>query len=257
MGERGERRMQPLRRERLYERLAEHITDFIDAQGLVGGDRLPSERELASELGVSRATISRALAALETRGVVEVRHGVGALVRGGAHEQVAGGSIDGAIGGALGGAVGDAGGAAVDGGAGVPGVAGGAGGAGAESDLEPRVGPLDRLDRRPAREAVVAREAMLAGLARAAAADRRAILKSALLASDGQARSFEETWRCIRRLANSPLLADLDETLAASAQAPAPSAALSARLDLIAAAILRADPSAAALACDGLLDIGR
>lgn len=254
MGERGERRMQPLRRERLYERLAEHITDFIDAQGLVGGDRLPSERELASELGVSRATISRALAALETRGVVEVRHGVGALVRGGAHEQVAGGSIDGAIGGALGGAVGDAGGAAVDGGAGVPGVAGGAG---AESDLEPRVGPLDRLDRRPAREAVVAREAMLAGLARAAAADRRAILKSALLASDGQARSFEETWRCIRRLANSPLLADLDETLAASAQAPAPSAALSARLDLIAAAILRADPSAAALACDGLLDIGR
>lgn len=247
MGERGERRMQPLRRERLYERLAEHITDFIDAQGLVGGDRLPSERELASELGVSRATISRALAALETRGVVEVRHGVGALVRGGAQLQAAGGPVDDALRGAP----------ATRGTLGTPGTpaAGGAGAASASG--ESRAGPLDSLDLRPAREAVVAREAILAGLARAAAADRRAILKSALLASDGQARTFEETWRCIRRLANSPLLAELDETLAASTQAPAPSAALSARLDLIAAAILRADPSAAALACDGLLDIGR
>ena len=254
MGERSGRRMQPLRRERLYERLAEHITDFIDAQGLVGGDRLPSERELASELGVSRATISRALAALETRGVVEVRHGVGALVRGGTQMPVTGGPIGGGAG-----VVDDAIDAAVDAAIDARGaaIAGGAGGAGAASDAEHRAGPLDRLDRRPAREAVVAREAMLAGLARAAAADRRAILKSALLASDGPARSFEETWRCIRRLANSPLLADLDETLAASAQAPAPSAALSARLDLIAAAILRADPSAAALACDGLLDVGR
>lgn len=250
MGERGERRMQPLRRERLYERLAEHITDFIDAQGLVGGDRLPSERELASELGVSRATISRALAALETRGVVEVRHGVGALVRGGAQLQAAGGPVDDALRGAP----------ATRGTLGTLGTPGtpAAGGAGAASASgERRAGPLDSLDLRPAREAVVAREAILAGLARAAAADRRAILKSALLASDGQARSFEETWRCIRRLANSPLLAELDETLAASTQAPAPSAALSARLDLIAAAILRADPSAAALACDGLLDVGR
>lgn len=249
MGERSERRMQPLRRERLYERLAEHITDFIDAQGLVGGDRLPSERELASELGVSRATISRALAALETRGVVEVRHGVGALVRGGAQTQAAGGPVGGPGGDAIGDSVSDTGTLETLG-------APGAGGAGAASDAGLRAGPLDRLDRRPPREALVAREAMLAGLARAAAADRRAILKSALLASDGQARTFEETWRCIRRLANSPLLAELDETLAASAQAPAPSAALSARLDLIAAAILRGDPSAAALACDGLLDVG-
>src|SRR4051812_46644378 len=75
------RRMSPIRRERLHESLAAHISDFIEAQGLIGGDRLPPERQLAAELGVSRATLSQALAALETRGRIEVRHGVGALVR--------------------------------------------------------------------------------------------------------------------------------------------------------------------------------
>ncbi|MFC5981807.1 winged helix-turn-helix domain-containing protein [Knoellia sp. GCM10027209] len=70
-----------LSRPRLYEQLADHIGDFIDAQGLVPGDRLPPERSLAKDLGVSRATLSRALVALEVRGRVEVRHGDGAVVR--------------------------------------------------------------------------------------------------------------------------------------------------------------------------------
>ena len=71
----------PLSRPRLYEQLADHIADFIDAQGLVPGDRLPPERRLAKDLGVSRATLSRALVALEVRGRVQVRHGDGAVVR--------------------------------------------------------------------------------------------------------------------------------------------------------------------------------
>lgn len=70
-----------LTRPRLYEQLADHIADFIDAQGLTPGDRLPPERALAKDLGVSRATLSRALVALEVRGRVEVRHGDGAVVR--------------------------------------------------------------------------------------------------------------------------------------------------------------------------------
>lgn len=70
-----------LTRPRLYEQLADHIADFIDAQGLSPGDRLPPERRLAQDLGVSRATLSRALVALEVRGRVEVRHGDGAVVR--------------------------------------------------------------------------------------------------------------------------------------------------------------------------------
>lgn len=68
-------------RPRLYQQLADHISDFIEAQGLVPGDRLPPERELAAELGVSRATLSRALVALEVSGRVEVRHGDGAVIQ--------------------------------------------------------------------------------------------------------------------------------------------------------------------------------
>ena len=76
------RRHQPARlpRPRLYQQLADHITDFIEAQGLAPGDRLPPERELAVELGVSRATLAQALVALEMQGKVAVRHGNGAVI---------------------------------------------------------------------------------------------------------------------------------------------------------------------------------
>ena len=67
-------------RPRLYQQLAVHITDFIEAQGLSPGDRLPPERELAVELGVSRATLAQALVALEMQGRVAVRHGDGAVI---------------------------------------------------------------------------------------------------------------------------------------------------------------------------------
>lgn len=69
-----------LQRPRLYVQLADHIARFIEAQGLSPGDRLPPERLLAAELGVSRASLSRALVALEVQGKVEVQHGNGAVV---------------------------------------------------------------------------------------------------------------------------------------------------------------------------------
>ena len=71
---------QRLLRSRLYEQVAEQITAWIADNGLVAGDRLPPERELASRLGVSRATLSQALVALEVIGVVAVRHGDGTVV---------------------------------------------------------------------------------------------------------------------------------------------------------------------------------
>ncbi|MEK6442096.1 GntR family transcriptional regulator [Pseudonocardia sp. T1-2H] len=40
-------------------------------------DDLPAERELATQLGVSRASVSQALVALEVQGVIDVRHGDG------------------------------------------------------------------------------------------------------------------------------------------------------------------------------------
>lgn len=73
-------RLSPVRRQRLYEVLADRIVDFVEAQGLTPGQRLPPERALAEQLGVSRATLSQALVALEVKGLVDVRHGDGAVL---------------------------------------------------------------------------------------------------------------------------------------------------------------------------------
>lgn len=69
-----------LRRSRLYEQVAEQISEWISARDMRPGDKLPAERDLAERLGVSRATLSQALVALEVVGVVEVRHGDGTVV---------------------------------------------------------------------------------------------------------------------------------------------------------------------------------
>ncbi|MFI6680743.1 FadR/GntR family transcriptional regulator [Kribbella sp. NPDC050470] len=70
----------PVLRSRLYEQVADQISTWIKENGLLPGDRLPPERELAQRLGVSRATLSQALVALEVIGVVVVRHGDGTVL---------------------------------------------------------------------------------------------------------------------------------------------------------------------------------
>lgn len=52
------------------------------------GDRLESERQLATRLGVGRSALREALGALEVLGVVSVRPGSGTYLRGGASELV-------------------------------------------------------------------------------------------------------------------------------------------------------------------------
>lgn len=72
--------LRPVLRPRLYEQVASQILEWVRENGLRVGDRLPPERELASRLGVSRATISQALVAMEVVGVIHVRHGDGAVL---------------------------------------------------------------------------------------------------------------------------------------------------------------------------------
>jgi len=64
----------------LYYQLAELIEDRIAAGDLRPGDRLPSERDLATQAGISRMTARQALTWLAERGAVEIRHGVGTFV---------------------------------------------------------------------------------------------------------------------------------------------------------------------------------
>ena len=69
-----------LPRQRLYEQIVAQLTEHIREAGLVPGDRLPPERELAAQLGVSRASLAQALVALEVLGVISVRHGDGVVI---------------------------------------------------------------------------------------------------------------------------------------------------------------------------------
>lgn len=73
-------RLRPVSRPRLYEQVVQQILAWVADNDLGVGDRLPPERELASRLGVSRATVSQALVAMEVVGVVAVRHGDGAVI---------------------------------------------------------------------------------------------------------------------------------------------------------------------------------
>jgi GntR family transcriptional regulator len=64
----------------LYQRIARSLEAQIGSGVLGAGDRLPSERQLASELNASRMTARQAVKWLERRGLVETRIGRGSFV---------------------------------------------------------------------------------------------------------------------------------------------------------------------------------
>ena len=64
----------------LAERTVSQVLELIASRGLGPGDRLPTERELAGMLGVSRVTVRDALRTLAARGAVEARRGSGTFV---------------------------------------------------------------------------------------------------------------------------------------------------------------------------------
>ncbi|ABK76076.1 FadR/GntR family transcriptional regulator [Mycolicibacterium smegmatis] len=72
--------LRPVTRPRLYEVIVEQLCAYIYSNEMEPGDRLPAERDLAAKLGVSRASLSQALVALEVQGVLSVRHGDGAIL---------------------------------------------------------------------------------------------------------------------------------------------------------------------------------
>src|SRR5438445_3532087 len=65
---------------RLYQQIADQIRALIQQGRFRPGTRLPTERELAQQLRVSRPSVREALIALEIEGSVEVRMGAGVYV---------------------------------------------------------------------------------------------------------------------------------------------------------------------------------
>ncbi len=82
--------LQAVESSRLYRQIAEQLRGLITEGEFAAGTRLPAERDLAKQLGVSRPSVREALIALEVEGWVEVRTGSGIYVqppqqRNGAH----------------------------------------------------------------------------------------------------------------------------------------------------------------------------
>ncbi|HHY94586.1 MAG TPA: FadR family transcriptional regulator [Firmicutes bacterium] len=72
--------MEPVRKVMLYEEIARRIREHVQQNGMVPGSKLPSERDLAYQLGVSRNSVREALRILELQGLVTVRSGGGTFV---------------------------------------------------------------------------------------------------------------------------------------------------------------------------------
>lgn len=65
---------------RAYQTVAEQIADLIDQGAYPPGTRLPGERKLAENLGVSRVTVREAEIALQAIGRLEIKSGSGVFV---------------------------------------------------------------------------------------------------------------------------------------------------------------------------------
>jgi len=65
---------------RLYQQIINQIEKQILDGDLKPGDRLPSERELGNQFGVSRTSVREAIRVLAFKGLVEVNHGRGTFV---------------------------------------------------------------------------------------------------------------------------------------------------------------------------------
>ena len=73
--------LKPLKKTRLYEEIIKQLTDLINNGSLKPGDKLPTERDLAVQLNVSRTAIREALRSLEMMGFIESKVGEGTFVK--------------------------------------------------------------------------------------------------------------------------------------------------------------------------------
>jgi GntR family transcriptional repressor for pyruvate dehydrogenase complex len=73
--------LEPIRPKKISEEIVSQVKQLISKGELKPGDRIPSERELATMLGVSRPSVREAIMVLEAMGFLESRQGGGTYVK--------------------------------------------------------------------------------------------------------------------------------------------------------------------------------
>jgi GntR family transcriptional repressor for pyruvate dehydrogenase complex len=71
----------PIRTKKIYAEIVEQLKNMMSDGELKPGNKLPSERDMAESLGVSRASVREALTALEAMGILDMRPGEGTFVK--------------------------------------------------------------------------------------------------------------------------------------------------------------------------------
>jgi GntR family transcriptional regulator, transcriptional repressor for pyruvate dehydrogenase complex len=71
----------PIRLERVADKVASQLKKAISQGIFKVGDRLPSERELADQMGVSRPSVREAIQQLALLGILDTVHGGGSVVK--------------------------------------------------------------------------------------------------------------------------------------------------------------------------------
>ncbi|NDL61707.1 transcriptional regulator LldR [Acerihabitans arboris] len=71
---------------RLADQIVERLKRLITERGLAAGMRLPAERQLAAQLGVSRSSVREAIQKLSSQGLVVSRRGGGTYVQNDTHQ---------------------------------------------------------------------------------------------------------------------------------------------------------------------------
>lgn len=76
----AQRKVEPIKRKSIAEIAVERILELIQDQRLAEGDRLPTEKELADTLAISRSTLREAIRVLDMMGIIKVEHGSGMVI---------------------------------------------------------------------------------------------------------------------------------------------------------------------------------
>jgi len=72
--------IKPLNREPVSLSIMNMVTDYLLSGTLRPGDKLPTESELARQLGVGRNSVREAMKMLSSLGVIEIKRGVGTFI---------------------------------------------------------------------------------------------------------------------------------------------------------------------------------